>query len=222
MRRWVTIAAALACGMTNAMAAGVAGQGTWELTLQARDLDGDGRADAYYDTLQNITWLDGYTAIPGFPNQTLYTSGNGGGTFYGTADWRLPTGVATTSELQTLWNIEFGGARNLGPFEHLFDFKTPPAFPTDVWTSDKIRCRFGSIFAPCIPDPAGTFDTIAVFAFGTGTVYPYNDDIPFRLTTPVHNGDIGVAISAAPEPGTWAMLGAGLLAMTLALRRRRG
>jgi hypothetical protein len=33
------------------------GQGTWETTLQARDINGDGVIDAYYDTSLNITWL---------------------------------------------------------------------------------------------------------------------------------------------------------------------
>jgi len=36
----------------------ISGQGTWETTLQARDLDGDlTTAEAYYDTVLNITWL---------------------------------------------------------------------------------------------------------------------------------------------------------------------
>jgi hypothetical protein len=42
-----------------AHAAGVPGQGTWETTLQGRDLDGDqsNGFEAYYDTTQNLTWL---------------------------------------------------------------------------------------------------------------------------------------------------------------------
>ena len=34
-----------------------AGRGTWETTLQARDVNGDGIVEAYYDTAVNITWL---------------------------------------------------------------------------------------------------------------------------------------------------------------------
>ena len=33
----------------------VPGQGTWETTLQARDLDKDGYADAFYDISSNLT-----------------------------------------------------------------------------------------------------------------------------------------------------------------------
>lgn len=39
-------------------AAPVSGQGTWETTLQGRDLDGNSATfEAYYDTTLNITWL---------------------------------------------------------------------------------------------------------------------------------------------------------------------
>ena len=39
-------------------AAPISGQGTWESTLQGRDLDGNlSTAEAYYDTTLNITWL---------------------------------------------------------------------------------------------------------------------------------------------------------------------
>lgn len=40
-----------------AFAAGVSAQGTWESTLSARDLDGDGTVDAFYDKTLNISWL---------------------------------------------------------------------------------------------------------------------------------------------------------------------
>ncbi|HEX5313241.1 PEP-CTERM sorting domain-containing protein [Aquabacterium sp.] len=54
-----------------AFAAGaVSGQGTWESTLQARDLNHDGQIDAFYDTSLNISWLsDAFAEGPpvGFP-----------------------------------------------------------------------------------------------------------------------------------------------------------
>ena len=51
-----------ACGITftslTAHAARVSGQGTWESTLLARDLDGNlSTVEAYYDTDLDITWL---------------------------------------------------------------------------------------------------------------------------------------------------------------------
>lgn len=48
----------LAATSTFANAAVISGQGTWETTLQGRDLDGDASTyEAYYDTALNITWL---------------------------------------------------------------------------------------------------------------------------------------------------------------------
>lgn len=43
----------------SALAAPVSGQGTWETTLHARDLDGNtaNGAEAWYDSTLNITWL---------------------------------------------------------------------------------------------------------------------------------------------------------------------
>jgi hypothetical protein len=46
-------------GLQNtASAAAVSGQGTWETTLQGRDLDGNTTTfEAYFDTALDITWL---------------------------------------------------------------------------------------------------------------------------------------------------------------------
>lgn len=43
--------------ITTVTAQTVAGPGTWESTLQDRDLDADGVTDAFYDKALNITWL---------------------------------------------------------------------------------------------------------------------------------------------------------------------
>lgn len=52
-------ALAVAVAAPQAQAAAVSGQGTWETTLQGRDLDGSAANgfEAYYDTVLNITWL---------------------------------------------------------------------------------------------------------------------------------------------------------------------
>ncbi len=48
----------LAAIWLNLIAGAVSAQGTWETTLQGRDLDGDPTTiEAYYDTVLNITWL---------------------------------------------------------------------------------------------------------------------------------------------------------------------
>src|SRR5438045_9149890 len=44
-------------GVSTVHALPISGQGTWETTLQARDVNHDGVVDAYYDTALKVTWL---------------------------------------------------------------------------------------------------------------------------------------------------------------------
>ena len=54
----VCICVFMLTSITTAQAAPVSGQGTWETTLQGRDLDGDlSTAEAYYDITLDVTWL---------------------------------------------------------------------------------------------------------------------------------------------------------------------
>ncbi len=55
-------AVALVTAATTAQAAPISGRGTWESTLQARDINGDLTIDASYDTELNITWLANWNA----------------------------------------------------------------------------------------------------------------------------------------------------------------
>jgi hypothetical protein len=82
-------------------AAPVSGQGTWETTLQGRDLDGNlSTFEAYYDTALDITWLaDANYAMTtgadadGLMNWTTANSWAAGLNPYdsGITGWRLPT-----------------------------------------------------------------------------------------------------------------------------------
>lgn len=85
-------AAVLVCSWAHA--AGVPGQGTWESTLQARDLNGDKVVDAYYDTSLHVTWLRDANINGNMDWDTantwasqLVVDGVGG--------WRLPTMIDT-------------------------------------------------------------------------------------------------------------------------------
>jgi hypothetical protein len=93
----------------SANAASVSGQGTWESTLQGRDLDGNATTfEVYYDTELNITWLAdanlaasntfGVTGIAGSTlewdqaNEWISAMNSYGGTGYlGINNWRQPT-----------------------------------------------------------------------------------------------------------------------------------
>lgn len=83
----------------NAHATAVSGQGTWESTLQPRDLDGDtSTIEAFFDTVLNITWLAdaNFAQTSGFDSDGQMTWTNASAwanslTVNGVAGWRLPT-----------------------------------------------------------------------------------------------------------------------------------
>jgi hypothetical protein len=108
------LCAVFACAIAGisqlAHAVGVSGQGTWETTLEARDLDGDiSTIEAYYDTVLHITWLadanlaksntfgvdgirsDGSMSWSTASNWILAMNAAGGTGYLGFNDWRLPT-----------------------------------------------------------------------------------------------------------------------------------
>ncbi|MBI5042007.1 MAG: DUF1566 domain-containing protein, partial [Gammaproteobacteria bacterium] len=104
-----------------ASAVAISGQGTWETTLQGRDLDGNlATAEAYYDTSLNITWLananyamtSGYTPAYTFGMMTwaaanAWAAGlNPHGS--GITGWRLPTTVDVGSNGCSSSNIYQG------------------------------------------------------------------------------------------------------------------
>jgi hypothetical protein len=99
-------AGVLALAASALHAAPVAGQGSWETTLHARDVDGDGSVDAYYDSTLDISWLAhaNYAAVNSFgaPIHTadgLASHAQGLGWIaamnaaghLGQTGWRLPT-----------------------------------------------------------------------------------------------------------------------------------
>lgn len=88
-------------------AAPVPGQGTWERTLQPRDIDGDGVVDAFYDTVLGISWLADAnagagsrydssrysTALDGRMNWSDATAWAAALDVHGVTGWRLPDTV---------------------------------------------------------------------------------------------------------------------------------
>lgn len=116
-RQIVTFAvAATMCG--TSMATAVPGQGTWETTLQDRDLNGDGVTDAFYDTTRSITWLrDARQAeYVDWGTANLWVNNL---SFGGYSDWRLPNALdadgrlcqgyrCTGSEIGNLWLTVLG------------------------------------------------------------------------------------------------------------------
>lgn len=92
--RWAATALfVVASGLSMlAHAASVSGQGTWETTLQARDLDGNTTTiEAYYDTSLNITWLADANRAGTAMNWGSANNWAAGLNINGYTGWRLPT-----------------------------------------------------------------------------------------------------------------------------------
>ncbi len=76
----------------TAQAVSVSGQGTWESTLEGRDLDGNAATfEAYYDTTLDITWLANANAAGTTMNWATANAWAAGLDVNGINGWRLPT-----------------------------------------------------------------------------------------------------------------------------------
>jgi hypothetical protein len=100
---------------TSAHAIAVNGQGTWETTLQPRDLDGNpSNIEAYYDTDLNITWLANAnyagTTMTWANANTWAASLNIGGI----TGWRLPNANSIDGTTADDATIAFGGTEDRG------------------------------------------------------------------------------------------------------------
>lgn len=99
-------------GITSSFAAG-----TWEATLHARDINGDGTVDAYFDTALGISWLADVDFGTGgtfqsftWPESSAWASNLN---VYGITGWRLPSARPLTGS----WNlstISYDGSTDRG------------------------------------------------------------------------------------------------------------
>jgi len=225
---------------SQAQAAGVPGQGTWETTLQGRDLDGDGSFfDAYYDTDLKITWLadasyaltSGYTA-DGYLDWDAAKAWVAQLNINGIAGWRLPD-VKPANGSSFQYSYSAGGSTDVGynivstqsELAHLYYVTLG-----NKWYGDApVPVRPGSSLSNVGPffgvepsfywsdveyapstDAAWCFDTDGGYQNGFGKAFGFK-------AWAVHPGDVG---SAVPEAQTCALALAGLAA-ALVVRRRQ-
>lgn len=128
--RHATIAA-ISCALIagTVQASPVPGQGTWETTLQPLDLDGDTVTDAFYDTDLKITWLRDAN-LNGKMTWADALKWADDFSLGGYSDWRLPAGnqcggyFCSNSEMGHLWYYSLGNPpggpmSNTGPFQNM-------------------------------------------------------------------------------------------------------
>lgn len=223
--------AAHADGVATIRVTGIPGQGNWETTLHARDLDRNGVADAVFDSDLNITWLLEPSDSTGYG----WVSANAWATtlvFAGHTGWRLPTMVDTGapgcdqaySGTDCGHNVQTrSGGVVYSEFANLFYntygnkalYDSSGNFLMEQWQARLPNMFWLNVENAANPEEAWFFNPI------------WGDQATSRkdnfgghnfLATAVHDGDIGAPV---PEPSTWAMLIAGLAGAMVAGRTTR-
>lgn len=218
-------AAALAAVGLSAQSAGVSGQGSWETTLQARDINGDGGIDAYYDTALNITWLANWNTN-GTQSWNPVAAWAASVNLDGVTGWRLPSTNDTGLPGCDYSNPGPGGTDcgfNVAPssseMAHVYYLtlgnKPYPetgsglANTADFVNMQSSSYRSGTEYAP---------DTSAAWYF-----YPNygnqqrSDKSSLEFAVAVRDGDV----TAVAERHALAMMPAGVAGVGLVLRRRK-
>ena len=170
-----------------AHAVAVPGQGTWQSTLQPRDINGDGTVDAFYDTALNITWLANANAGAASSFDNGFSTTDGAMTWanaknwaaslnvYGNTGWRLPTMIDTGASgcdfsnaggTDCGYNVQTkSGATVYSEIAHLYY----------VALGNKAYCKPGS--ASCVEQPGwgltntGGFSNLQDFGYWSGVPY---------------------------------------------------
>ena len=228
---------ALAAGAFSSHA-GVPGQGSWESTLLARDLDGDRVADAYYDRVLDITWMADAGALPLASRADGWTgaiSWAAGLDLHGVTGWRLPSvrdgGAAGcdhaeawsggdcgynvrpgSSELAHLFFVTLGNAS-------IFDGSGAPVAAGGLSNSGPFSGLQSDAYWSGTPYEDGVGLSAWYFSTAVGVQGGSNRGNPLYAWA-VHDGDI--LASPAPEPATWGLMLVGLGIVALGRRRAAG
>lgn len=250
IKNLVGAAAVLGAMSMTVHAAAVPGQGTWETTLQGRDISGnavaasDASAVFLYDTTLNITWLRDAN-VNGKMNWAAANSWANGLVVGAWSDWRLPTMIDTGTPG---CDIGYAGGTDCG-----WNVQTKSGDVTKYEAGQTVYSEMAHLFYVTLankgyyapgtgigPQPGwglsntGTFqnmqsdgywsavayapDGSLAWDFGTNyMVQTYNPKTYTFFALAVRSGDV----APVPEPGTYALMLAGLTALALARRSRR-
>ena len=228
---------------TISHAAPVSGQGTWETTLQGRDLDGNlSTFEAYYDTAANITWLADAN-LAGLMSWTAANVWATGLNINGITGWRLPTmidtgtpgclslafsgtdcgsnvqtisGTMVYSEMASMFYDTLG---NLAFYDTSGVGPQPGYGLTNTGPFSNIQPNYYRSGLEYAPDPSFVW----IFTFNSGiqnieSKSAYLSLDVLRYAWAVHPGDVGA--STVPVPAAVWLFGSGLLGLIGIARRK--
>jgi hypothetical protein len=237
---------------TSVMAIPISGKGTWETTLQARDLDGDlSTAEAYYDTVLDITWLDVPNPRNGFPFFDTWQSVIGEITIMnvgGITGWRLPNaGFINGVSFNSAWSVNgttdvglnisapgslYGGSI-ANEMAHLYYNTLGNLSQCDPVLSGSTTCSLQSPGA----FNTGLFSTLLRGEYWSATSPGTNLVVTFdtifwgegvlrsrfdrHYALAVHSGDVGVAVVPVPETHAMVLVGLAFLGVLAKYRKRQ-
>lgn len=216
-------------------AVGITGQGTWEASLQARDLDGNmATIEAYYDTALGITWLADANAAAGTafdgggsPTDGRMTWSNANAwaaslSLGGFSEWRLPIATQPFSCSYSAQGYDFGcTGTELGHMYYYVLGNLPEPSNSGLINTGP--------FTNLVPESywfATMMDMVTAyrFDFGVGGLDEtgVDENMNFPHAWAVHDGDIGTSLvaSAVPLPAGFWLLGSGVLGLVGVLRKQ--
>lgn len=243
-RSAIAVVAGALLSMPVAQAAVVSGQGTWEATLQGRDLDGNALNgfEAYYDTALNITWLadanlaktSGHDA-DGMMSWSAASAWAANLNVGGVTGWRLPTlvdsgapGCAQIANSDS--DCGYNASTSTSELAHMFYVtlgnkgQNSPSGTTQSGSGLTNSGAFANLQSGPYWTGVEVPSTGYAWFFGTGkgiqNVSPQGNAY---FAWAVHAGDVASQVgtpSPVPEPESLALVLAGIGA-TLLMRRRR-
>jgi hypothetical protein len=228
---------------TVAHAIAVSGQGTWETTLQGRDLDGNlSTFEAYYDTALDITWLAdaNYSQTTGFDTdgKMTWVDSNAWAAALdpygsGITGWRLPTttdtGTSGCNFAYTGTDCGYNVDTATGEMAHMFhttlgnlsNYSTSGVADQPGWGLTNTG-EFSNIQAFRYWSATGYAPSTSnawLFGFYAGVQDYTTKATNYNHSWAVHAGDVGTAV--VPVPAAAWLFGSGLLGLVGLGRRRR-
>lgn len=236
-------AGVLLCAATTlAGATPVPGQGTWQTVLKARDLDGDGSVDAWYDSSRNLSWATNANALGSATDFYAVRDWVASFDLHGVTGWRLPTILPTVGSFPVCVDYTYDGSGDCGYNVSAARSELAHMYQVVLGNLPEVD-ETGAVRPPGWGlTNTGPFDGLVEGDYPTALTLDYVDDtgavLPlvwlFKTTYgyqdhglagdptfhawAVHDGDVGAAL---PEPGVGLLLLSAALAGALCRRSGR-